>query len=103
MGMETMAEVRRYAVGIQLKIMALAANSADMAGIATLTLEPMNGVKKEANVATNRAVVLFIWFVSILSNHIYLDFVSANLIHPTINYTMNLSRIFLFPFGFNPV
>jgi hypothetical protein len=67
MGMENIAELSRYAVGIQLKIIALAANSLDMAGIATLTLEPMNGVKKEAKEATNRADVLLIWFDSILS------------------------------------
>jgi hypothetical protein len=68
MGMETIAELSKYAVGIQLKMIAVAANSADIAGIATLTLEPMNGVKNEAKDATNRADVLLIWFGSILSN-----------------------------------
>jgi hypothetical protein len=62
-----MAEASKYAVGIQLIMIAVAANSLDMAGMATFTALPMKGVTNAASVATKRTVVLFIWLVSIFN------------------------------------
>jgi hypothetical protein len=57
-GTANMADVNKNAVGIQLSKIASAANSEAIAGSAMLTEEPINGVKKEAIVAINRADIL---------------------------------------------
>ncbi len=54
-GTANIAAASKKAVGIQLRTMASAANSAPIEGSAMLTDEPMNGVKKLANVATTSA------------------------------------------------
>ena len=54
-GTANMAAASKNAVGIQLRTMASAANSAPIEGSAMLMDEPMNGVKKLANVATTSA------------------------------------------------
>ena len=53
-----MAAASKKDVGIQLKIIASAANSAPIAGTAILMAELMNGVKKLARVAMTKAAIL---------------------------------------------
>jgi len=57
-GTANIADVNRNAVGIQLSKIASVANSEAIAGSAILTEEPINGVKKEAIVAINKADIL---------------------------------------------
>jgi hypothetical protein len=52
------ADANKYAVGIQLNMIASAANSEPIAGRAILTADAIKGVKNEANVATSRAGIL---------------------------------------------
>src|SRR5512139_2509729 len=54
-GTRNMAAARIYDVGTQLMSTALILNSPPMAGSAMLIEETMNGVKKEASVATRSA------------------------------------------------
>lgn len=54
-----MADDSRNAVVIQLKRIALTANSLAMAGSAIFMEVLINGVKNEANVAISKTVVLF--------------------------------------------
>lgn len=62
-------------------MMAVAANSPDMAGMATLTLLPMKGVRNDASVATRRTVVLFILVDSIFNYSPGVFWISSLIIH----------------------
>jgi hypothetical protein len=57
-GTANIAAASKNDVGTQLSRMALVANSAPIAGNAILTDELINGVKKLAKVATNKAAIL---------------------------------------------
>jgi hypothetical protein len=57
-GTRNIAAARRYAVEIQLKVIASAENSLPIEGMAILMEVPMKGVRKEAVAATNRTTRL---------------------------------------------
>jgi len=57
-GTRNTAAARRYEVATQLNRTAFIPNSCPIDGSAMLTEEPMKGVRKEANEATNKAALL---------------------------------------------